>query len=223
MYTTQASMKLADSSTHGAEAELFLVEGDSAARSVAMLRDERTQAVLPLQGKPLNAWKATAPKVAACPLYRQLSQALGTVDALACGDPAALRFGRIVLLFDPDADGIHICALMLLYFRRWMPALIAQGRIAVVRAPMFSMTWDDGAPGFAYSEEHARALIEQARGQGRGEAQLHRYLGLGSIPPPTLHALCVDPATRLARTVGDADIAAVFAAFGIAAPQPEPR
>lgn len=218
MYTTQASMKLVDSDAHGEGAELFIVEGDSAARSVAILRDARTQAVLPLQGKPLNAWKASAAKVAAAPLYRQLSAALGTRNATTCepADPGGLRFGRIVLLFDPDADGIHIGALMLLYFQRWMPALISQGRILMVRAPMFALTCGDEPPSFAYSTEHAQAIAAQWRAEGRGEAQLHRFLGLGSIPPATLHALCIDPATRLARTVGEADIAAVKAALGIA-------
>lgn len=218
MYTTQASIKLVDSDVHGEGAELFVVEGDSAARSVAMLRDARGQAVLPLQGKPLNAWKATAAKVAAAPLYRQLAAALGTRDPVTCepADAGGLRFGRIVLLFDPDADGIHIGALMLLYFQRWMPALIAQGRIVVVRAPMFALACGDGPSSFAYSTAHAQAIAAQWRADGRGEAQLHRFLGLGSIPPATLDALCIDPETRLARVADETDVAAVKRALGVA-------
>ena len=73
----QAKAKLIDSVQHGAGCELILVEGDSAARSVANVRDERTQAVLPLQGKPLNAWRASPTRVAAYPWYVQLAIALG--------------------------------------------------------------------------------------------------------------------------------------------------
>ena len=76
-------MKLVDCREHGANAELFVVEGDSAARSVVALRNDREQAVLPLQGKPLNAWKASRAKVEASPLYRQLAGALGLSSPVA--------------------------------------------------------------------------------------------------------------------------------------------
>lgn len=117
----QSKAKLADSVRHGAGCELILVEGDSAARSVIAVRDERTQAVLPLQGKPLNAWRADEAKVRGNVLYRQLAEAMGLADATlqtATLLPTPLRFERVVLLFDPDADGVHIEALMLLYFAR---------------------------------------------------------------------------------------------------------
>lgn len=218
MYTTQASMKLFDSDAHGADAELFVVEGDSAARSVAALRNDRTQAVLPLQGKPLNAWKASAAKVAASPLYRQLAVALGTRDATteAPRDAGGLRFGRVLLLFDPDADGVHICALLLLYFQRWMPALLASGRVLVIRAPMFAITHPRlPAPVHAWSQVHAQAITAQWRADGIEGADLHRYLGLGSIPPRVLETTCVDPRTRSSRVAGAEDVAAVRAAFGV--------
>ena len=103
---TLPSMPLADSQRHGAGCELFLVEGESAAGAVAAVRDAPTQAVLPLQGKPLNAWRAGAARVAAYPLYRRLAAALCGADATdgAHLPLASLRFERLMLLFDPDAD-----------------------------------------------------------------------------------------------------------------------
>lgn len=217
MYTTQASMKLVDSAVHGEDAELFVVEGDSAARSVAALRSQRNQAVLPLQGKPLNAWKAGAAKVAASPLYRQLAQALGARDPLAQPDADGLRYGRVVLLMDPDADGVHICALMLLYFKRWMPGLLAAGRIVVVRAPMYAIAPAPGEPPvFAYSNEHRQAMLAGLRQQGCSGADAHGYLGLGSIPPEVLRTRCIDPTTRFSRVAGEDDVAAVLSALRIA-------
>ena len=212
-------MKLADCREHGDAAELFVVEGDSAARSVVALRDDRTQAVLPLQGKPLNAWKAGRDKVLASPLYRQLAAALGLPDAVSCSDAdvGRLRYGRILLLFDPDADGIHIGALMLLYFERWLPALIHAGRIQVVRAPMYAIA-RDGATEYAYSQAHAAALVEHLRKAGESRIESHAYRGLGSIPPQVLQALCVDPLTRRTRVAGQEDVVAVMHAFGL-----EPR
>ena len=75
-YRGQASAMLLDSQQHGPEAELLLVEGESAAQSVAAVRQSLRQAVLPLQGKPLNAWRASERKVAESPLFGQLAQAL---------------------------------------------------------------------------------------------------------------------------------------------------
>lgn len=217
MYITQAGMKLVDSTLHGEAAELFVVEGDSAARSVVALRNGQRQAVLPLQGKPLNAWKASAAKVATSPLYRQLAQALGARDPLAQPDADGLRYGRIVLLMDPDADGVHICALMLLYFKRWMPGLLAAGRIVVVRAPMYAIAPAPGEPPvFAYSGEHRQAVLADLRQRGRLEADAHGYLGLGSIPPEILRTRCIDPATRFSRVAGEDDVAAVLSALRIA-------
>ena len=115
-------------------AELFVVEGESAAAAVARVRDADFQAVLPMQGKPLNATRATRAKLLAHPLFGPLVDAVGTgiePDYRA----TSLRYGRILLLMDPDADGIHCGVLLLLFFRRWMPQLIAAGRIGIVRPP----------------------------------------------------------------------------------------
>ncbi|PNS08902.1 toprim domain-containing protein [Solilutibacter silvestris] len=210
---SQAQAKFADSTTHGAGCELILVEGDSAARSVVAVRDARTQAVLPLQGKPLNAWRADAAKVRDNILYRQVAQALGLPDAILsepANGPQAMRFERVVLLFDPDADGIHITALMLLYFARWLPELLERGQVWVVRPPMFTLT--DAATGEivqAYSPAHRDAL----RASMGGDVQCHRHLGLGSLPPELLRRTCVDPRTRQCRRAGKEDVDAVLASL----------
>ncbi|MGI9428041.1 MAG: toprim domain-containing protein, partial [Bythopirellula sp.] len=49
--------KLIDCATHGDGSELFIVEGDSAARALESIRNEANQAILPMQGKPMNAMK----------------------------------------------------------------------------------------------------------------------------------------------------------------------
>ena len=108
--------KLDDAAVHGggSGAELFVVEGDSAAASVSRVRDPRFQAVLPMQGKPLNAVKASRQKVVSHAFFGPLIAALGTgIDAdFRLG---GLRYDRVLLLMDPDADGIHCGVLMLLF------------------------------------------------------------------------------------------------------------
>ena len=115
MYFKNTPIKLINSRTHGAGTELFIVEGDSAASTVAHLRDGVFQAVLPMQGKPLNAIKARPEKVANYPLFKAVMDSLGAGFGTDF-DLDKLQFERVVLLFEPDADGIHSGALVLLVF-----------------------------------------------------------------------------------------------------------
>ena len=220
---TPPSMPLADSQRHGAGCELFLVEGESAAGAVAAVRDAPTQAVLPLQGKPLNAWRAGAARVAAYPLYRRLAAALCGADATdgAHLPLASLRFERLMLLFDPDADGIHIGALMLLYLKRFAPALLAQERVWMVRAPMGGVRVVTRETGevedvWAYTPEQARTLRARALAEPQ-RWQLQRdwaFRGLASLPPEVLRDTCVAPASRRAAPVTPAQVEQVVEVFG---------
>ena len=223
---SQARMALTDSQRHGAGCELFLVEGESAAGAVAAVRDARTQAVLPCQGKPLNAWRASPARVAAYPLYPQLAAALGLSSATpgADLDPAALRFERLVLLLDPDADGIHIGALLLLYLQRFAPDLLRLGRVFMVRAPLAGVRVAARDTGevedvWAYTPEQARALRERAAAAPERWAVLRDwgFRGLASLPPEVLRDTCVDPLTRRADEVTAAQMQAVIDVFGGAA------
>jgi DNA gyrase subunit B len=214
---SQSRAKLADCEQHGAGAELILVEGDSAQDSVLAVRDARTQAVLPLQGKPLNAWAAPQSKVEQHVLFQQLAQALGLESAVALpdGGVAALRFERIVLLFDPDADGIHIGALVQLYFARWLPEVVSAGLLWLCRAPMFELVDADGVVHHALTPDHRQRIEQSLRTTADAPAPMVRALrGIGGFAPETLRRLCVDPATRLARMLTPRDVQDAIDLFG---------
>lgn len=225
MRNGQAKATFFDSAVHGAgsDAELFVVEGESAAGAVAAVRSARLQAVLPLQGKPMNAWRAGAAKVRAHALYAQLAAALGIADATALergGEAAlaALRFERIVLLMDPDADGIHIGALVLLYVQRWAPALIVAGRVAQARAPMFLLEPAGGGEGnarsLAYTPAQCQAMVQAMQAEHGAAPRVHAVRGLASLPPQWLGEHCVHPATRKLEVIDATSIQAVIEVFG---------
>lgn len=192
--------------------ELFVVEGDSAASAVTRVRDATSQAVLAMQGKPLNAVKATESKLAAHPLFTLLTDSLGAGRGVAF-DPTKLRYARVLLLMDPDADGIHCGVLMLMFFHRWMRPLLDAGRVEIVRPPWGEVAAADGAPPrYACSEEEFRSLADAVR--ARGPATARRYRGLAAIDPTVLLATCVAPATRRTDRITTADAAAMIDVFG---------
>jgi DNA gyrase subunit B len=229
-------IKLEDCRDHGpgSAAELFLVEGDSAASAVTVLRNAGFQATLPMQGKPLNALRASTGKVLGNELYQRLSQSLGLpmmdFEAMPTMNSdknvheqqaylKGLRFERILMLFDPDADGIHIGALMLMFFYRWMRPLLASGRIEMVRAPLFAISWlEPGAiqpsKQFAYSVAHSKSILQMLENQKVSRVDNHHFRGLGSIEQPLLYDTCVNPSTRQTQPLSLADAKAAIDIFG---------
>jgi DNA gyrase subunit B len=208
--------ELSDCLLHGPEsgAELFVVEGRSAADGVRAVRDPLRQAVLPLQGKPLNGARASAARVAADPFLGALAAALGTGWGEACSLDG-LRYERVLLLHDPDADGIHIGALLLMHVARWLAPLLEDGRVERVHAPVGEVRGAPGEPpALAFGDAHFRALCERARARHGDAFVAVRHRGLGAISPAALRATCVDPATRLTTVLDDTDARLAAAAFG---------
>ena len=216
-----APLKLDDCRRHGpgSGAELFLVEGDSAAGSVRLVRDPETQAVLPMQGKPLNAAKASPDRVAAYPLYRALVQAMGAGDGPTF-DATRARYERVILLMDADVDGIHCAALMCLYFYRRMWPLLEQRRVSIAHAPLAVIASDtDSSRRFVFNETDYRDTAQALRAAGHA-LQVVRYRGLAGLELGTLAATCVHPATRVLHPLGRPDADAMLRVLGKGEPQP---
>ena len=197
--------KLSDCTAPGsAGSELFIVEGDSAGGSAKQGRDRVHQAILPLRGKVLNVESAPLAKVLE---NKELSD---LVTALGCGlgkhfDLGRLRYDRVIILADADADGNHIATLLLTFFYRYLPKLIANGKVYLAQPPLYRI--DAGKQTFWALDDPQRdaifATIKQ--GNGRVRTEVTRFKGLGEMMPKILWETTLNPETRRLLRVGVAD------------------
>jgi DNA gyrase/topoisomerase IV subunit B len=186
--------KLADcASTDPSDSELFIVEGDSAGGSAKQGRDRKTQAILPLRGKVLNAEQANSAKLLANKELQDI------VSALGCGmgdtlDLTKLRYGKVFLLMDADADGHHIATLLLTFFFRHMKKLIDQGHVYLAQPPLYRI--DLGKQTFWALDDLDKARILETHARGNVKPNITRFKGLGEMNPDTLKKTTLDPKTR---------------------------
>ena len=208
--------KLADcSSRDRSECELFIVEGNSAAGSAKEGRNPQIQAILPLRGKVLNTERARLDKMLANQELVSLIKGLG----VGIGDQFnldGLRYDKIIFMTDADVDGLHIATLLMTFFFRYMPDVIAAGHVYLAKPPLFGLikgTGNSRKIDYLYDEvaleKKLTEKIEERRKNGAkidesqerfkqaGYTAQQRFKGLGEMDAKQLWETTMDPENRI--------------------------
>ena len=199
--------KLVDcTSTDPSRGELFIVEGDSAGGSARQARDSSFQAILPLRGKILNTWEVGGHTALNSEEIRAITVAMGIEPDSE--DLSNLRYNKICILADADADGLHIGTLLCALFVKHFTPLVREGHVYVACPPLYRLDCGKFKEYALDDDELAQKQSKFMRkGFKRENIIIQRFKGLGEMNPAQLRETTLAPASRrLMQLTLDANI-----------------
>ena len=161
--------------------ELMICEGDSASGLLIAMRDATVTAIMPIRGKIISALKATPDKIYSNQEVSSIVKALGLDINKETGklvyDLSKLRYQRIIIASDADADGDQIANLIITLMYWLCPELIINGHIYRVHGALFNISFDDGTHKLFYTTKE----FNEWRKTNKKKYTISRAKGLGEM------------------------------------------
>ena len=167
-----SSDKLKDAEFLGQDSTLLIVEGNSAAASMAIARDTRYYGILAIRGKLINALSNPEEKIFENEEIKLLLSAMNIIPGKY--DPKKLRYGRIAITTDSDSDGAHIGLLIMAALRYLAPQFLEEGRLCWLRSPLYIIK-NKGTESYYFTDEEMNLVKNKIKGE------IQRNKGLGSL------------------------------------------
>lgn len=161
-----ASDKLKDAEFLGEDSTLLLVEGLSAASSMAMARDEKKYGILALRGKPINAFSNPDEKIYENEEVKLLLSAMNIIPGKY--NASKLRYGKIGITVDADADGYSIGLLIMCLLYKFAPEFIEEGRLCWLRSPLYIVSSGKKEYYYFTDEEYNKRTIKGTTTRAKG-------------------------------------------------------
>ena len=165
-----ASDKLKDAEFLGQDSTLLLVEGLSAASSIAMARDEKKYGILALRGKMINCFSNPEEKIYQNEEVKLFLSAMNIVPGKY--DSKKLRYGKIGICTDADADGYSIGLLIMCAIYTFAPQFVEEGRLYWLRSPLYVVKNGKKESYYFTDEEFNKA---------KPKGEVNRAKGLGAL------------------------------------------
>ena len=163
-----ASDKLKDAEFLGQDSTLLIVEGNSAAASMAIARDITKYGILAIRGKMLNCLAHNDEKIFQNEEIKLLLSAMNITPGKY--NREKLRYGKIAICVDADSDGYHIGLLIMSALRYLAPEFLEEGRLYWLRSPLYIIKTSKKEYYYFSDEEFNKAKIkgEVTRAKGLG-------------------------------------------------------
>lgn len=165
-----ASDKLKDAEFLGENSTLLIVEGNSAAASMAVARDVKKYGILAIRGKILNCLAHPEEKIFQNEEIKLLLSAMNINPNKY--DASKLRYGKIAICVDADSDGAHIALLIMSALRYLAPKFLEEGRLCWLRSPLYIVKNGKKEEYYFTDDE-----FNKAKKSIRGDIQRNKGLG----------------------------------------------
>lgn len=209
---------LVDCKNHGEDSELFIAEGQSALGSIVLARNPKNQAAIAIRGKILNCLKADITTIFENEIVLDLIKCLG------CGIETDkknkdlgefninnLKFGKVIIATDSDADGENIQCLLLTMFYKLTPQLIHEGKIYIMKTPLYEVVLKDDSVVYYFTEQEKEEGIKKLK----NIKHINRAKGLGELDTDIMDEFGVNPNTRHITKVSIDDVEEMVKSFEI--------